>query len=276
MQQGFMEKAHALPSSGHFGQTKTLEKLKRTVIWYGMSDSVEQYVASCKVCNHNKRPSRKPRAELGTCHAGYPMERIHMDILGPLPVSRDGNKYILMLVDQFTKWLECFPLPCQNAETVAKTAVDGFSMRQSAWDLHLQQLAGSIRADQHRQTGFTPNRMMLGREVGQPLDLFLGTVFLNQERKEPAEYVGPVDTSVSDDVQTAQPFGIDRELSVEPSSHPDPKLAGGSSTDGEESAHQKLPQGPQDEETVSQSAGRYRSRQKRMPKYRADYELDAG
>jgi hypothetical protein len=31
-----------------------------------------------------------------------------------------------MIIDQFSKWLECFPLPNQCAETVAKSLVDGF------------------------------------------------------------------------------------------------------------------------------------------------------
>lgn len=57
------------------------------------------------------------------------MDRLHMDILRPLPVSKIGNKYIIMLVDQFTKWLECYPIPCENAQTVAKAAVDGFISR---------------------------------------------------------------------------------------------------------------------------------------------------
>lgn len=41
---------------------------------------------------------------------------------------------------------------------------------QADWDLHLQQLAGTIRATENRQTGHTANFMMLGREVSHSLD----------------------------------------------------------------------------------------------------------
>ena len=41
-------------------------------------------------------------------------------------MTKRGNKYILMIIDQFTKWLECFPIPNQSADTVAKSLVDGF------------------------------------------------------------------------------------------------------------------------------------------------------
>jgi hypothetical protein len=34
-----------------------------------------------------------------------------------------------MMVDQFTKWLECIPLPSQLAEVTAKAAVDCFFSR---------------------------------------------------------------------------------------------------------------------------------------------------
>lgn len=53
-------------------------------------------------------------------HAGVPMERVHMDFLGPLPVTKNNNTYFLMMVDQFTKWVECIPLPTKSAEVTAR------------------------------------------------------------------------------------------------------------------------------------------------------------
>ena len=47
------------------------------------------------------------------------MERLHIDVLGPFIESNSGNKYVIMMVDQFSKWLECFPVPDQKAELVA-------------------------------------------------------------------------------------------------------------------------------------------------------------
>ena len=57
------------------------------------------------------------------------MEHVHLDILGLFPKNYSGNVYILMLVDQFTKWLDCYPLPDQNAEMIAKAMVEGFIAR---------------------------------------------------------------------------------------------------------------------------------------------------
>ena len=45
-----------------------------------------------------------------------PLERVHIDVVGPLVESHRGNKLILVLVDQFTKWFECYAVPDQTAD----------------------------------------------------------------------------------------------------------------------------------------------------------------
>ena len=52
-------------------------------------------------------------------NVGAPMEGIAADILGPLPTSDSGNKYLLIVADYFTKWTEAFPMQHQEvAETL--------------------------------------------------------------------------------------------------------------------------------------------------------------
>ena len=43
-----------------------------------------------------------------------------MDLLGPLPVTDQGNSYLLVAMDYFTRWAEAYPLPNQEAATVAQ------------------------------------------------------------------------------------------------------------------------------------------------------------
>ena len=61
--------------------------------------------------------------------SGYPMERIAVDILGELPETEDGNKYILVIVDYYTKWTESYPIPTMEASTVAEIMVKEFISR---------------------------------------------------------------------------------------------------------------------------------------------------
>ena len=39
-------------------------------------------------------------------HDGAPMEKIHLDILGPLKMTVADNKYNLVMIDQFARWIE--------------------------------------------------------------------------------------------------------------------------------------------------------------------------
>ena len=61
--------------------------------------------------------------------AGVPFERVAMDIVGPLPQSDRENLYILVICDYFTKFVEAFALPDQQAETVATAFLEGWVMR---------------------------------------------------------------------------------------------------------------------------------------------------
>ena len=118
---------HDSRDSGQLGRTKTLDKLKQRFYWYGMSRDSNIYVKQCPSCNKNKKGNRTPRSALGSYHAGYPMERVHLDILGPInPRSKSGCSYVLVMVDQFTKWTELAALPSQNAELTTKAFLKHF------------------------------------------------------------------------------------------------------------------------------------------------------
>ena len=54
---------------------------------------------------------------------GHPMELWAMDIVGTLPVTAQGNQYILVMSDHYTKWVDATPIPNQRAETVAQEFV---------------------------------------------------------------------------------------------------------------------------------------------------------
>ena len=129
MKSEILEGCHDCPTSGHLGQHKTLSQVKKSFLWHEMQQDVIDYVRTCPKCNKNKKPWVKPKAGLGCFRAGAPMEWVHMDMLGPFPPSEQGNKYILVMVDQFTKWVEIHALPDVTAIGTAKCAVDQFFSR---------------------------------------------------------------------------------------------------------------------------------------------------
>ncbi|XP_055950844.1 uncharacterized protein K02A2.6-like [Argiope bruennichi] len=68
-------------------------------------------------------PGKHIKGRLQLYNVGAPFERIAFDILGPLPRSLDGNNNILVFMNYFTKWPEAYPIPDQEAPTVAEILV---------------------------------------------------------------------------------------------------------------------------------------------------------
>ncbi|VDI33903.1 Hypothetical predicted protein [Mytilus galloprovincialis] len=118
--------AHDSPLSGHFGRKKTLARIRLEFYWYEMKDDVAIHLLKCDQCAQSKFPNKKPRAPMGSISVGAPLDRISIDIVGPLPRTVRNNKYFLTATDHFTKWTEVYPIPDQTAETCAQKILDEF------------------------------------------------------------------------------------------------------------------------------------------------------
>lgn len=78
-----------------------------------MVADMKSYVLTCDICCINKRGPFANRSALKSFQACSPMEKV-LDFQGTLPHTENGNKYIIMKVDSFTKWVDCAPLPLQT------------------------------------------------------------------------------------------------------------------------------------------------------------------
>ncbi len=104
---------HGGRTSGHLVVTKTLFNVRQRFYWPGYREDIQRWCQRCFLCQQRKIGSKKKRVSLQQDHVGAPMERIAMDFLGPLKPPENGNKYILVVSDYFTKWTEAFALPDQ-------------------------------------------------------------------------------------------------------------------------------------------------------------------
>lgn len=120
---------HDIQSAGHLGANKMIHRIQEKFYWTNMKRSVEDYCEKCDLCAARKPPKQRYRAPLGQYLVGEPMERVAIDILGPLPITQNNNRYILVLCDCFTKWTEAYAIPNQESETVAKVIVNEFISR---------------------------------------------------------------------------------------------------------------------------------------------------
>ena len=107
-------------SGGHAGGAKTYQKIKSRFYWENLEKSVKTYVRNCENCQLNKPSKRSPKGLMSTPNPLEPFECVGMDIVGPINSSKRGNKYIIVMVDLFTKWLETGALKNTKAPTLAK------------------------------------------------------------------------------------------------------------------------------------------------------------
>ncbi|KAK3107797.1 hypothetical protein FSP39_022415 [Pinctada imbricata] len=200
---------------------------------------------------------------------GMPLDRLHIDALGPFPESASGNRYILVIVDQFTKWTEAYAVPNISSYVTAKCLVEEFIARfgapleihtdqgsnfqsglfkeicsllevtqtrttpyhpasngqverfnrtllqmircyvdsgQKHWDEKLPLLLAAYRSTPHSITGYTPNKLMLGREVHLPQDLLFRDQSLRKDPIEPSTYVERLQEGLQEAHRDARQF----------------------------------------------------------------------
>ena len=116
---------------GHLGADKTLGRLRERYYWPGHYNDIRDWCRNCAVCATRKTPTPKARAPLQPIVTSYPLQLLATDIVGPLPESPAGNSYVLVVADYFTRYMEAYPIPNQEATTVARRLVDEFFLRFS-------------------------------------------------------------------------------------------------------------------------------------------------
>ena len=229
-----LEWCHSLPTSGHLGTTKTGERIRSRYYWKGWREDVESYCRRCQKCAERNSPKRRSRAPLVTTQSGYPMERVAMDIVGPLPRTKRGNRFIIVVSDYFSKWTEAYAVIDHEAVTVATKLIeewisrfgvmqylhtdqgrefesklftelchlleirktrttpyhpqsDGMVERNNRtikdilsmlvngshddWDVWLPHALLAYRTAVHSSTGFSPHKILLGRQARIPVDM---------------------------------------------------------------------------------------------------------
>ena len=118
-----------IPSAGHLGSRRLKEVLKKRFYWPNWKTNVELHCENCQKCAERNDPPKKSRSPLIVEQSGYPMERVAIDIIGPLPNTINGNRYILVAVDYFTRWPEAYAIHNQEARTIAQKLVDEWVCR---------------------------------------------------------------------------------------------------------------------------------------------------
>lgn len=118
---------HTDALSGHPGVNRTFQEVKKTYFWKGMKQEIENFIKTCDVCQRNKKINIKTPMVI-TSTANDFAEAIACDIMGPYPITKNNNRYILTVQDELTKFVQAYPISEISAETCAIHLIKYFSI----------------------------------------------------------------------------------------------------------------------------------------------------
>ena len=112
-----MEMMHTTKYGAHLGIEKVLAKLQQKYYWPRMEKSIRWFIDDCIPCQRFRQGTNR-RMPLQPIRAMAPFHMVAIDVIGPLPETDRGNKYIVTLMDYYTKWPEAYPTKDQTAQTI--------------------------------------------------------------------------------------------------------------------------------------------------------------
>lgn len=108
----------------HYAFYKMYRSIKDKFFWRNMYIDIKNFAASCTKCIE-KRGFKITKSPLHSLEIpSQPMELLSLDILGPLPMSDSGNRYVLGAIDHFSKYCMLFPLSDITAKTIASKLIE--------------------------------------------------------------------------------------------------------------------------------------------------------
>ena len=118
-----IQRMHTDKATGHHGYKKTLALLKERYLWGSMCADVAKVLKTCMHCWRYVKGG--PRSlPLKSIPKGWPGEVLAMDLFGPLPLTKKGNQYVLVLIDHFSRYVELVALKHSNAAGVVDALRD--------------------------------------------------------------------------------------------------------------------------------------------------------
>ncbi|UYV63259.1 hypothetical protein LAZ67_2003565 [Cordylochernes scorpioides] len=128
-----MADLHDAPTAGHLGFTRTYDKVKKRFYWPGLYRTVRQYVSHCRECQRRKKLPRHPAGQLVSIPpVEKPFFKVGVDLLGKFPVSKDGNRWIIVCTDYMTRYAITKVIPDGGTIETAKFLVKDVILKHGA------------------------------------------------------------------------------------------------------------------------------------------------
>lgn len=121
--------------AGHPGGEQLVHLIHRGGLdWERAYSDCRKYREKCETCGKHSNMSINKGKQEPILKEKIEGEKLHIDWIGPLPTTMNGNRFILLSITKKDKWPEASAYPEQNAENVVKH-LDERSQRESMWDV---------------------------------------------------------------------------------------------------------------------------------------------
>ena len=118
--------SHKPITQGHPGETRLYNTMRHSYYWPFMSGDLAEHVKTCRSCVMARGLLHKKQHKTKVFPPSGPLDDIAMDLLGPLPQTRNGNQFILVITDRYSKLARAIPMNKTTAPFVAAAVLNNW------------------------------------------------------------------------------------------------------------------------------------------------------
>jgi Integrase core domain/Integrase zinc binding domain len=100
------------------------QTVRKTFFWPRIAEDVYETVRQCDLCARNRISEKRKTNPLKLFPANGPLKSVAVDILGPLPRTKHGSRFLLVISDRYSKVTKTVPLRTVTALSVARAFCD--------------------------------------------------------------------------------------------------------------------------------------------------------
>jgi hypothetical protein len=120
--QELMKEIHSGICGAHIGSRPLLGKVFRQgFYWPKAASDATDLVQKCENCQKCARDQKQPSSLTQQIQPNWPLQRWGLDLLGPLPPAQWNLRYVMVVVEYFSKWIEAKPLATITS-TIGRTS----------------------------------------------------------------------------------------------------------------------------------------------------------